>query len=234
MHTLVHMNLKEKERARAINMRMKGFSYSEILQQIPVAKSTLSSWLQSVNLSQKHQQRLTEKKLLSAKRGGLARRKQRIEETGVINRKAESEIKRFAKDQFFVAGVMLYWAEGTKQKESNVSQRLAFSNSDPIMIELFLSWLSTYMGITKDRLFFEIFIHTTGNVEKSVQFWSKITGCDKSAMRVYFKKHKAMTNRKRTGEDYVGQLKVNVKASTRENRIITAWTTALCKNWGIV
>lgn len=53
--------IKEK----AINLRKRGFSYSEILEQIPVAKSTLSSWLHSIGLSKKQKQRLTEKKLAS-------------------------------------------------------------------------------------------------------------------------------------------------------------------------
>ena len=53
------MKLKLKE--KAVKFRKQGLSYSEILKQIPVAKSTLSLWLKSVNLSNKQSQRLAEK-----------------------------------------------------------------------------------------------------------------------------------------------------------------------------
>ena len=57
--------MKTLLKERAIKLRREGLSYSEILQKIPVAKSTLSLWLRSIGLSKKQVQRLTEKKLLA-------------------------------------------------------------------------------------------------------------------------------------------------------------------------
>jgi transposase len=51
----------------AIQLRREGYSYSEILKKVPVAKSTLSLWLRSVNLTNSQKQKLTLKKLKSAK-----------------------------------------------------------------------------------------------------------------------------------------------------------------------
>ena len=67
---------KIEEKNKAIELRKQGLSYKEILEQISVAKSSLSLWLRNVGLSKKQKQRLTEKKLKSALRG--AKRKKEI------------------------------------------------------------------------------------------------------------------------------------------------------------
>ena len=57
------MIIKNELKSKAIELRKQGFSYSEILKQIPVAKSTLSVWLKNVGLSKKQKQKLTKKKI---------------------------------------------------------------------------------------------------------------------------------------------------------------------------
>jgi len=74
------LNLKEK----AINLRKEGYSYSEILRQVLVARSTLSRWLHSVGLSKKQKQRLTRKKWASIRRGWDKWRETRINKTITI------------------------------------------------------------------------------------------------------------------------------------------------------
>jgi len=80
---------KIKEKERAIKLREKGFSYSEILKWIPVSKSTLSLWLKRVGLSKIQKQRLTEKKLAAALRGARAKREQKIELINKIHKEEE-------------------------------------------------------------------------------------------------------------------------------------------------
>jgi len=57
------MILKLQEKEKAILLRKEGLSYNEILKQVPVAKSSLALWLQSIELSEKQKQRLIEKNL---------------------------------------------------------------------------------------------------------------------------------------------------------------------------
>jgi len=71
--------VKLKEKEKAIKLRKKGHSYSQILEKIPVAKSTLSLWLRSVKLAKRQKQQLTQKKLAAAFRGAMKRREQRID-----------------------------------------------------------------------------------------------------------------------------------------------------------
>src|SRR3989338_10887183 len=110
---------KEKEKLLALTLRKQGLSYREILEKVPVAKSSLSLWLQSVGLSRKQKQRLTEKKLASARRGALKKKQDRIFRTKIIKEKAEKEVCKLSERERWLIGVALYWAEGSKEKEWN-------------------------------------------------------------------------------------------------------------------
>lgn len=227
--------MKEDLKKLAVNLRRRGLTYSEILAKIPVAKSTLSLWLRSVSLAKKQYQRLTRKRLLAQQKGATAKHQQRLDLVKRISEEALKEMCRLDDKHLWLAGIMLYWAEGSKAKEYNISQQTQFTNSDPKMIKLFLLWLGKVLKIQSDQLVFSIFIHTSGNVTNALNFWSKVTGCDIGSFRVYFKKHKVKkTNRKNTGEAYFGILRVTVRKSANLNRKITAWVNAICKYWGVV
>ena len=231
--------IKLKEKEKAIKLRKRGFSYSEILKEIPVAKSTLSLWLRSVGLSKRQKQRLTEKKFAAILRGGATKRRQRIERTKQIKRTAKAEIKTISKKELWLMGIMLYWAEGTKEKEYRPGKNVQFMNSDAAMIKLFLRWLFKICKIEKERLVFSIYIHknSKNNIEKVRDFWSLQTGFTKKYFsHVYFKKHKPKTNRKNIGDTYYGTLRVTVRASSGLNRKIAGWTEKICQinNCGVV
>ena len=72
-------------------------------------------------------------------------------------------------------GVMLYWAEGAKQKEHNVASGVRFSNSDPVMIRVFLRWLDEICRIQFDQVRLDVYIHETAKKTKQEIFhhWSK-------------------------------------------------------------
>jgi len=135
---MVSMIRKMEESKKAINLRKRGHSYSEILKEVPVAKSTLSLWLRSVGLSKRQEQRLTEKKFAAALKGAQMRRKLRLTITEEIKNEAKDEIGSISNRDLWLIGIILYWAEGAKQKEHNPSQKVKFSNSDPKAIKIFL------------------------------------------------------------------------------------------------
>lgn len=225
--------LKEK----AITLRKKGLTYSEILKQIPVAKSTLSLWLKSVNLSKRQNQRLTEKKLAAMQRGAIAKKNQRIERSLHIKNKATSEIKNISDRDLWLIGIALYWAEGAKQKEHNISQKVAFSNGDPLMVKLFLKWLKEIVKIPDSDIFFEIYTHEyfRNTISETIEYWSKITNVPEYKFdRIYYKRNKINTKRKNTGNGYYGLLRICVKKSTDLNRKITGWINGITKNCGMV
>lgn len=228
---------KKNFKNTAIQLRKKGNSYSEILNKIPVAKSTLSLWLRSISLSKRQKQTLTLKKRQAAWRGGEARKIDRIKRSQKIIEQAKLEIDKITKRDLLLLGTMLYWAEGQKEKKYRPGTGTIFCNSDFLMIKLYLKWLRDCLLISKDHLVFEIYIHESSkdNIENIRLFWSEKTGFPLiSFKRVYFKKNKINGNRKNKGLEYNGLLRITVKKSSNLNRKITGWIEGVCKQCGIV
>ena len=228
---------KKNFKNTAIQLRKAGNSYSEILKNISVSKSTLSLWLRSVDLSKKQKQRITLKKLQAAWRGGEVKKRNRIEKSEKIIKQAKMEVKKITNKDLCLLGTMLYWAEGSKEKKYNPGTGVIFGNSDPLMIKIYLKWLKDCLLITEDRLTFEIYIHETYNcdIENLRNFWSKQTGFPINLFkRVYFKKNKISKNSKKRKVPYYGLLRVIVKRSSSLNRKIAGWIEGVCYQCGIV
>jgi len=223
------MILKEKEKMEALELRKAGFSYSEILSQIPVAKSTLSLWLQSVGLSKKQKQRLSDKKLASALRGSLQRKDDRIFRTNVIKQKAQGEIGKLSERERWLIGTALYWAEGSKEKEWAPGSGVQFINSDASMIQFFLNWLFM-CKIPGNMIRFEIYIHENNKhrLDEVRDYWVLKTGFSRDHFQtIYYKKNIVKTKRKNIGNSYFGMLKISVRRSSEFLRKITGWTEGI-------
>ena len=225
---------KQKEKTKAINLRKKGFSYSEILKVVPVAKSTLSLWLRSVGLAKKQKQRLTKKRLKAALKGAMTRKNQRIDITKKIKEKAQKEIGEISKRDLWLIGVALYWGEGEKEKEYRSGPKLGFSNSDPKMILLYVKWLKEICLISSSEIIHDLYIHNTANWKKAKVYWAKTLSLPKNQIRVYFKHGKINTKRRNIKEDYHGLIRIQVKKSANLNRKVTGWIEGICKQCGIV
>ena len=229
------MLLKNKDKTKAIELRKLGFSYSEILKEVAVAKSTLSLWLREVGLSKKQKQRLTEKKINSMKRGWEACHQKRIDLTKEIIEKAEKDIIRLTKRELWLIGVALYWGEGHKEKQKSAQAEL--SNSDPLLIKIFLEWLLKVCDIPKENIYFRIFLHETSKsrLKEVKKYWSSSTGFPiKYFQKISWKKNKINTKRTNVGNNYFGLLRVTVKKSASLNRKIQGWIKGICKHSGVV
>ena len=210
-------------------MRKQGLSYNEILEKISVAKSTLSIWLRDVGIAKKQTQQLTEKRKLAQQKAQQACRNNRIKKEEEIISKAKSEVKKISQKELWLIGTTLYWAEGSKQKENNVSQGVSFGNSDPKMILLFHKWLTECCDITKERLYYRIYIHKTADLNKAKKFWSELLGED--IKKVHLKNHNPKTLWKHiNNNDYNGLLRIDVTRSTDLNRKIKGWILGITDN----
>lgn len=227
------LELKEK----AILLRKSGLSYSEILQKVPVAKSTLSLWLRSVCLSKRQKQKFTQKKLLAAIRGGETKRRHRLELTKQIKDKSVLEISHISDRELKLIGAVLYWAEGSKSKEYNPSTGVIFGNSDPLMCKLFIKWLVVILNIPKKEICFSIYVHEThkDRLNEIKEYWAEATGFPKVKFgKIYFKKNKLGTRRRNIGNNYYGLLRIIVKKSTNLGRKIQGWIEGVCIQCGVV
>lgn len=73
------------------------------------------------------------------------------------------------------AGTMLYWGEGAKRNGA-----VALTNSDPLMIMLFLRFLRDICGVNETRLRITLHYYTDLDPEILIPFWSRVTGVPRS------------------------------------------------------
>src|SRR3989344_232708 len=161
-------SLKEK----AINYRKKGFSYNMISQKIGVNKSTLSGWLNKIPFSPNRE--LIKRIGLAKLKSAIFRHDQKVNEIAEMRDLAKKELDEITKRDLWLLGIGLYLGEGNKSYE-NVS----FSNSDPETIKIIIAWFKKNCNLKNGN--FNPFIHAypDNNIEKTVNYWSKITGIPK-------------------------------------------------------
>jgi hypothetical protein len=117
--------------------------------------------------------------------------------------------------ELVIAGVVAYWAEGTKRKPWNPQDRVVFTNSDVDMIRLFLRFLEL-SEVTPDRLRLRLSIHESADVDAATRFWAEALSWPIAEFqKVTLKRHvPRSTNRRNTGSGYHGCLVVTVMRSS--------------------
>ena len=214
---------KDDLRVVARRMRQEGRSYREIRAEVPVSKSTLSLWLKDVPISEEQRALLSQMRADAGQRRATAIRARRIATDKRVADAAAAEIGRLTARELFIAGVILYWAEGSKKKPWRRASSVKFINSDPTVIRFYITWLA-HIGIGIDRLTAHVSIHETADAEASKVFWSQLSGIPLGQFRkTTLKTHKPKTNRKNVGANYHGCLIITVRRSTDLYRHIEGW-----------
>ena len=127
-------------------LRRLGLTYSEIREIIPVPKGTLSNWCHSLVLTEDQIQAIRAR--MPSQKGvpkdSQWRRRIAIKR---IREEAAQYATEHCDDAFFVAGVVLYWAEGSKWRND-----FAVANTDPAVLRLFVSWVRTHLSDQADSV----------------------------------------------------------------------------------
>lgn len=169
------MNAKVHEKELVLALRKKGLTYREILQRVPVSKSSISLWLQDSILTETEMRVLKRHKDSGISRGRIraaaslnGARKKRDRVTFL---ESKEQFARHKSTPFFQLGIALYWAEGSKR-----SPCFGFVNSDVEMINLMLRWIREYMGCEEVEIRMRVYTHKSFAHEKHEAVWSKWTG----------------------------------------------------------
>ena len=225
--------MKRSDRAEAVSLRRSGATYQQLMQRFGVAKSTLWLWLKAEGLVETHPQRLTELKRLAQRKAAATVKAARLARTQAIVEQARQEIGLLTLRDLWLMGVVLYWAEGAKQKPGNVSASVTFANSDPRACRLFLNWLKQICGIGKDQLSFEMYLHETANAQRARAYWAQQLAIPMEQLtRVRWKRHRPATRRTNVGDSYYGLMRIKVRQSTALNRRIAGWILGICDSLG--
>jgi transcriptional regulator with XRE-family HTH domain len=214
---------KDGTREKAVRLRREGRSYREIEEILGVSRSSVSLWVRNVPLTEEHRAALAERRRAAYERQAASvRAASRARHQRLID-EAASQVGTISNRELFVAGVVAYWAEGSKTKPWGRRSMAKFINSDPGMIRLILGWLRL-LGVTLDDLTFRVQIHESADVAVAERFWSRVVDVPASRfLRATLKRHKPRTVRKNVGDSYAGCLIIYVRRSTDLNSRIAGW-----------
>jgi hypothetical protein len=162
-----------KDKEKAVQMRRSGKSYKQIRAELQIPLSTLSDWFRDIDWSIELAKELS----LRQTEIGTARIKELNKIRGRNLEAAYEEARTKAREEFirlkyhplFIAGLMLYWGEGTKARKHGVK----LANTDPELIRLFVMFLTKVCGVPKDRIRAQVLVYPDLEEKVCRAYWSK-------------------------------------------------------------
>jgi transposase-like protein len=185
---LSEVKTEERELARALR-RDEGASIKDIARRVGVSVSSVSVWVRDIRLSPEQHAALAarnvayNRQMSGTWKQAASRRAERVAYQERGRARARDG------DVLYVAGCMLFWAEGGKHRNT-----LRFTNSDPEMIRLFATFLRTCFDLEPEamRLMCNLFADHVGAQREIERFWLDVadlpeTCLCKSTINVYSK-----------------------------------------------
>lgn len=177
---------RRKDKEKAIKLRLKGFSYSQIKEKMGLSKSTLSNWLSAFPLTEERIRELRDwnpRKIERCRNTKAEKRRKRLDS---VYENVSKKIARLNNRDLFIAGIFLYWGEGSKSEKTTTG----LSNTDPSMLIFFLKWLR-FMKVDLKKVSVTLHLYSDMDCQKEISFWKKVlklpSVCFKKA---YIKKSK--------------------------------------------
>lgn len=104
-----------------------------------------------------------------------------------IRAEANERLLEISDQEFLIAGLALYAAEGGK-----TDGEVTFANTNPRMIGFFCSWLRRFFEVDESRLRLRLYLHEGLNLDEANEFWSKLTAIPITSFR---KPYRAVVDR---------------------------------------
>lgn len=213
-----------QEKEKAIELRKKGYSYRDILKEIPVAKSSLSVWLKDLPLTSDEKQSLKKRTDANISKGRIravaARRQGKLQREKELWNEAHEEFHRYLSEPLFLTGVTLYWAEGAKRNST-----FLFVNSDVEMIEVMVRWIERFAGYRRDMLGYRLYIHAPYAHERCEERWANTLNVSVDNFKKTIYKPSGLGVKKRP--QYQGCLRIEVPRSTQLLQKMKFWQNML-------
>ena len=217
-------NAKDDLRVKARQLRALGRDYEEIASSLGVAKSSVSLWVRDMPRVPRFSTPEGKRRSAEGTRRYWAAQRH-VNEAGRAAARAATaaEIGDLTDRELVIAGAIAYWCEGSKNKPGPWNDHVAFTNSDPALIRLFLRFLEA-AGTPQEDITFRVYIHESADVESAQRFWLETTSASPSQFRTpTLKRHNPRTVRKNVGEGYYGCLRIDVRRSSGLYHKIEGW-----------
>lgn len=169
------MKMRLEDKRKAIDLRIRGKTYKEIMSSIPnLSKSTISNWLSKLNLTPEQDKvlkdHLKEVTYNAKVKSAWVKKEAKKERIKKYFAEAKKEYAILSKNPFFLVCLSLYWAEGNKKTEF-----FQFTNSDPRAIKAIMRWLIEICEIPKQGIKIRLQAHKVYAHENPEKFWSEVT-----------------------------------------------------------
>ena len=164
-------------REKAINLRRRGMSLSEISDIIDVPKNTIQGWVKEIKLTKSQKERLRKKEIKCGRRGLLKalqiNRDRKIKwQEGIENRTKKFRTILYEKGDIakLLCGT-LYLCEGARYP---ASRHMVFGSSDSRMIKLFLNLLRSNFNVDEKKFRCRIMHRYDQNGNSLCRYWSNL------------------------------------------------------------
>ena len=192
---------------------------------LPVGKGTLAGWCKEIRLSEDQIEAIKARASAGSRAGiPVDTQHKRRAEIQRIRDDARFEALDLMDDPIWLAGVVLYWAEGSKATKS-----LEMANTDPRALRFFVRWVREYLDQGAE---FDLQIHLhEGNDEPLARlFWRNATGLVDPRFHRSFIKPKGTGHRKNHLPHGVCKVRVR-RGADMWNRVM-AWRDVVAEALG--
>lgn len=169
-----HKVMKVQEKQEARNLRTRGWSMNQIQKELSVSKSSISLWVRDIDLTSAQRQQLSErgrsKESIELRRKSRLRREEARRQ--VIIDGAKNEIQSLSRNDLFLFGVALYWAEGSKTKRGSVE----LSNTDPMLIKVAMRFFRDICNTPEPKFRGHVYLHPHLDRLQAERYWSAVSG----------------------------------------------------------
>ena len=221
----------QETKNKAVELRKKDYSYNEISKQTGIPKSTLNNIFNPLELAGVRANFNVQEHLKKIHVMAMAKiRKNHQERLSKIKQAVAKEISgsKLLGDQFYGRSLvaMLYWAEGSKTPGT-----LAFVNTDPFLLLLYLTLLRQTYHIDENKLRVRLHLHHYHDIEKTKKFWSELLEIPLSKFGKIYIKQRSQTKKFR--QNFAGICFVKYYDESLRNRILNTGeeiAVAICQS----
>lgn len=209
--------MKKLLRAKALRLRSLGYSMGEISDRLHISQSTAYLWVKNVQLSTVAQKRLLDRGAEGRAKGVLTNRKKRQALLKKITEKVRKELGSVvvSKTTARLLCAMLYWGEGSKKTNC-----LGFTNSDPLMMRVFLTLLRQSFMLNPAKFSVCLHLHEYHNEADLKKFWSEVMEIPEKLFIKSFLKSNTGKSKK---EGYLGCVSVHYYDYTVALELTAVW-----------
>lgn len=158
------------DRQKAVTLRKGGKSYGQIKKEIGVSKSTLSVWLRDYPLTRaqiKDLKTITEIRIEKFRTTMRLKRDARLRK---CYKKQKRRLLPLTNKELMIAGLFLYWGEGSKTERHMVG----INNNDPAVLQFMLIWFIKCLRVPKHKIRVYLHLYSDMDTRKEQRYWSDI------------------------------------------------------------